>query len=124
MHWLWVRAFIGNSSLRMTIFGTSPQRRIESSTTPLHAVGAVPVKKIPDPLLPKGKKVVDDSIPFSPPLATSVHRVVYSPAGKVLYDSVWYSSYRAQPKVVHVGTKPKPANKAAADKSGKIIALH
>ncbi len=123
-HWLWVRAFIGNSSLRMTIFGTSPQRRIESSTTPLHAVGAVPVRRIPDPLLPKGEKVVDGSIPFSPPLATSVHRVVYSPAGKVLYDSVWSSSYRAQPKVVHVGTKPKPANKAAADKSGKIIALH
>ena len=125
-HWLWVRAFIGTSSLRMTIFGTSPQRRIESSTTPLHAVGPVPVRRVPDPLLPKGKKVVDDSIPFSPPLATSVHRVVYSPTGKVLYDSVWYSSYRGQPKVVHVGTKPKPklVNKAAADESGKIIALH
>jgi len=123
-HWLWVRAFIGSSSLRMTIFGTSANRRIESSTTPLHAVGPVPVKKVPDPLLPKGKKVVDDAFPFSPPLATSVHRVVYSSAGKVLYDSVWYSSYRAQPKVVHIGTKPKPANTAAADKSGKIIALH
>ena len=123
-HWLWVRAFIGRSSLRMTIFGTSPGRRVESSTTPLRAIGAVPVKKVLDPLLPKGKTVVDDTIPFSPPVATSVHRVVYSPAGKVLYDSVWYSSYRGQPKVVHVGTKPKPANKAAADESGKVIALH
>ena len=122
--WLWVRAFIGASSLRMTIFGTSPKRRVESSTTPLRAVGPVPVKRIPDPLLPKGKRVVDESISFSPPLATSVRRVVYSPAGKVLYDSVWSSSYRGQPRVVHVGTKPKPANKAAADKSGKIIALH
>ena len=123
-HWLWVRAFIGNSSLRMTIFGTSPQRRIESSTTPLHAVGPVPVKKVPDPLLPKGKKVVDEKLVGSPPQATSVHRVVYSRSGKVLYDSVWYSSYRGVPKIVHIGAKPKPVNTAAADQSGKIIALH
>ena len=123
-HWIWVRAFIGDSSLRVTLFGTSPGRRIESTATPLHAIGAVPVRKLPDPALPKGKKVVDETIPSSPPLATSVHRVVYNAKGKVLYDSTWYSSYRGQPQVVHVGTKPKPANKAAADKSGKIIALH
>ena len=123
-HWIWLRAFIGSSSLRVTLFGTSPGRRVESSTTRLHAIGAVPVKKLPDPLLPKGKKVVDDTIPSSPPMATSVHRVVYDAKGKVLYDSTWYSSYRGQPRVVHVGTKPKPANKAAADEAGKIIALH
>ena len=122
--WIWVRAFIGDSSLRVTLFGTSPGRRVESSTTPLHAIGAVPVRKLPDPALPKGKKVVDEDIPSSPPLATSVHRVVYDAKGKVLYDNTWYSSYRGQPQVVHVGTKPKPVNKAAADKAGKIIALH
>lgn len=125
-HWIWLRAFIGSSSLRVTLFGTSPGRRVESSTTPLRAVGAVPVRRVPDPTLLKGETVVDTSVPSSPPLATSVHRVVYDAKGKVLYDSTWYSSYRGQPRVVHVGTKPKPkpVNKAAADKAGKIIALH
>ena len=123
-HWIWLRAFSGNSSLRVTLFGTSPQRRIEASTTPLHAIGAVPIKKVDDPTLPKGKKVIDPDQTFSQPTATSVHRVVYDTKGKVLYDSVWYSSYRGEPKLVRVGTKPKPVNKAAAGPDGVVIALH
>ena len=42
----------------------------------------------------------------------------------MLYDSVWYSSYRGEPKLVRVGTKPKPVNKAAAGPDGVVIALH
>jgi vancomycin resistance protein YoaR len=107
-HWIWLRAFIGDSSLRVSLFGTSPDRRVETETAPLHAIGGVPIKNVPDPELLKGKKVVDTSIAFSPPLGTSVHRRVYDKHGKLLYDTVWTSSYRGQPKVVHVGTKPKP----------------
>lgn len=130
-HWLWIRAFIGDSSLRITLFGTSPGRKVESTTQPLHAIGAVPVVKVDDPTLPKGKQVVDTSVGYSPPLGTSVRRVVYDRAGKKLSDTVWYSSYVGQPKIVHVGTKPKPkpkpkpkAKPVATDSAGSIISLH
>jgi hypothetical protein len=47
--------------------------------------------------------VVDDY--GEPSRATSVRRKVYSPAGKLLYDTTWYSSYVSEPKLVRVGTK-------------------
>jgi hypothetical protein len=46
--------------------------------------------------------------PGSPSLATSDHRRVYTPDGTLLYDNVWYSSYRGETKVIRVGTKPRP----------------
>ena len=54
-------------------------------------------------------------------MGTSVHRIVYDEAGKVLYDSVWYSSYVGVPKIVRVGTKPKPAKKGATDTAGAVL---
>jgi hypothetical protein len=44
-----------------------------------------------------------------PSRAVSVRRVVYDKDGDLLYDTTWSSSYLAEPKVVRVGTKPKPA---------------
>jgi hypothetical protein len=38
-----------------------------------------------------------------------VRRRVYTANGKLLYDTVFYSSYRAEAKIVAVGTKPNPA---------------
>ena len=43
-----------------------------------------------------------------PSRATSVHRRVYDAKGKLLHDDVWYSAYRAEPRVVRVGAKPVP----------------
>jgi hypothetical protein len=37
-----------------------------------------------------------------------VRRRVYDADGTLLYDDVWYSSYRGEKKIVLVGTKPKP----------------
>ena len=34
-----------------------------------------------------------------------------TPNGTVLHEDTWYSSYRSEPKVVRVGTKPKPKPK-------------
>jgi uncharacterized protein YabE (DUF348 family) len=59
----------------------------------------------PDPSLTQGRTVVVDG--GEPSRSTSVRRRVYM-HGKLLYDNTWYSSYRAEPKVVEVGTKPKP----------------
>ena len=81
---------------------------MESFAAPLVTTGPVPVREIKDPALAKGKRVVD--VYGSPPRSTSVHRVVYGPNGKVMYDSTWSSRYVAEPSVVRVGTKP-PAKK-------------
>ena len=36
--------------------------------------------------------------------------------GTLLYDNTWYSSYRGEPRIVDVGTKPRPG--AAAEEEG------
>ena len=75
-----------------------------------------PVKKTIDPSLQPGEKVVDD--PGVPPMSTSVTRDVYDAAGKVLYHDIWYSSYRAEPKLVRLGVKPvkEPTTKTPQQK--------
>jgi vancomycin resistance protein YoaR len=108
-HWLLLRTFVGESSLTVTLYGTPQNRKVVSETAPLVTTGAPPVKRTPDPTLFKGQQVIDD--PGSPSLSTSVHRMVYAADGKLLYDNVWYSSYRGNTKLIRFGTKPKPKPK-------------
>ncbi len=104
--WLLVRTFVGSSSLTVNLYGTPQNRRVESEVAPLETVGNPPTTWRKDPTIAKGRRVVSDA--GSSPLATSVHRRVYNANGKLLYDNVWYSSYRGEKKIVLVGTKPKP----------------
>ena len=108
--WLLLRAFVGSSSLVVNLYGTPTGRRVESSTAPLNVVGAVPVKKVPDPALAKGQQAIEKY--GQPARSTSVTRRVYAPSGKLRSESTWYSSYRAEPQVVRVGTKAPPRDKA------------
>jgi vancomycin resistance protein YoaR len=105
-HWLLLRTFVGPSSLVVALFGTPTSRRVETRTAPLVETAPAPVKRMPDPALAAGAKAVEDS--GEPARATSVRRLVYSAAGKLLSDTTWSSAYRAEPAVVRVGTKPKP----------------
>ncbi|HEY2777269.1 MAG TPA: VanW family protein [Gaiellaceae bacterium] len=102
-HWLLLRTVVGSSSLVVTLYGTPVHRRVESIAQPLRYVAAPPVQKTVDATLKPGQVVVDD--PGVPAQATSVERKVYSPSGKLLSDATWYSSYRAEPKIVRVGPK-------------------
>jgi len=63
------------------------------------------VQKTVDATLKPGTVAVDDY--GVPAQATSVERKVYSAGGRLLSDQTWYSSYRAEPKVVRVGPKQK-----------------
>ena len=108
-HWLLLRTWVGTDSLAVALYGTPQHRRIESSVTPLVVTGQPPVKKQPDPDLFRGQQVVQDS--GSSSLSTTATRKVYDANGKLLYDDTWSSSYRAEPKIVLVGTKPKPKPK-------------
>jgi len=108
-NWLLLRTFVGSSSLTVNLYGTPVHREVESTTAPLVTTGAIPVQKTVDPSLEPGDTVIDD--PGVPPMSTSVTRDVYAPGGKLLYHDTWYSSYRAEPKLVRVGPKATPKEK-------------
>jgi vancomycin resistance protein YoaR len=112
--WLLLRTFVSSSSLTVSLYGTPVHRRIVSSTSPLVSHGAPPLKKTVDPSLQPGEKVVDDA--GVPALSTSVTRDVYDAAGKLLDHDTWYSSYRAEPKLVRIGPPKEPAQKKEKQK--------
>ena len=105
-HWIWLRTFVGSSSLTVALYGTPQHRRVESDVSPLVVTGEPPVKRVNDPNLLVGQTSVEEY--GSPSRSTSVRRRVYTSDGKLLYDHTWYSAYRAEPRVIRVGTKPKP----------------
>jgi uncharacterized protein YabE (DUF348 family) len=106
-HWLLLRTFVGPSSLTVALYGTPPHRRVVSDVRPLVETGPPPVEQVRDDTLLQGQRVVRD--PGEPSRSTSVRRRVYTQDGKLLSDTTFYSSYRAQPKIVAVGAKPNPA---------------
>jgi vancomycin resistance protein YoaR len=108
-HWLLLRTWVGSSSLTVALYGTPMQRHVVSDVRPLAVTGPPPVRQVPDPNLLRGDQVVEDA--GDPSRSTSVRRRVYAADGKLLDDTVFYSSYRAEPKIVAVGTKPNPAAK-------------
>jgi vancomycin resistance protein YoaR len=115
-HWLLLRTFVGSYSLDVGLYGSPTHRKVVTQTQSLVDTGPPPTKKIPDPSLYKGETVVEDF--GEPSRSTSVRRLVYLPGGKLLYDNTWYSSYRAEPRVVDVGTKPRPPKKGPSGPSG------
>jgi vancomycin resistance protein YoaR len=110
-HWLLLRTWVGSSSLTVALYGTPVHRRVVSDVGPLKVTGAAPVKRVLDPSLAAGEKMVEDA--GEPSRSTSVRRRVYDADGKLLFDTVFYSSYRAEPAVVRVGEAPpaKPKKK-------------
>ena len=101
--WLLLRTFVGTGSLTVTLYGTPQHRRVEYETGPLVVTGAMPVKRIKDPTLKKGEQEVETA--GAPRRATSVHRLVYAPDGKLLYDTVWRSNYDSETEILRVGVK-------------------
>jgi vancomycin resistance protein YoaR len=104
-HWLLLRTFVGPDSLGVVLYGTPQHRKVDTTAAPLAVVAKPPVKKTVDATLKPGQVVVDD--PGVPAQSTSVERKVYTASGKLLSDQTWYSSYRAEPKIVRVGPKKK-----------------
>jgi vancomycin resistance protein YoaR len=105
-NWMLLRTWVGDSSLTVALYGRPTGRRVESDVQPLVETGAPGVKEIEDPSLYVGERVVEES--GEPSRATSVRRRVYNRQGRLIDDSTWSSSYRSEPEVVRVGTKPRP----------------
>jgi vancomycin resistance protein YoaR len=104
--WLLLRTFVGSSSLTVALYGTPVNRRVEAETAPLRVTAEQAIERVPDPERLVGETSLEDY--GEPARATSVRRRVYSPAGKLLSDTSWSSYYVAEPRIVHIGTKPKP----------------
>jgi len=104
-HWIWLRTFVGSSSLTVALYGTPQHRKIESEVAPLEVTGSIPTKRVADPNMTVGTEVVEEA--GAPPRSTHVRRRVFDANGKLMYDHTWYSTYVAEPEVIRYGTKPK-----------------
>ncbi len=111
--WLLLRTWVGPSSLTVTLYGAPQHRRVQTIAQPLRFVSPPPVQKTVDATLKPGERVVDD--PGVPAQSTSVERKVYDASGKLISDQTWYSSYRAEPRIVRVA--PPKAKKKAKEKA-------
>jgi vancomycin resistance protein YoaR len=104
-NWLVMKAYPTDAGIAVALLGVPDGRRVVTEAGPLRAVGKPSVKRVPDPGLFVGEKIVEDY--GEPARAITVRRIVYQ-NGEVLYDENWYTYYRSEPKIVHVGTIPLP----------------
>ena len=103
-HWLLLRTCVGSSSLTVALYGTPEHRRVVSETAPL----VVDRRRRRSKRIPTRRCSTGDDGgrgDGEPSRSTSVHRHVYTRKGSSCTTTTLYSSYRAEPKVVRVGTK-------------------
>jgi vancomycin resistance protein YoaR len=100
--WVLVKGFAESDGISIAIYG-GEERRVESSATPLVVTGRVPVERVEDPKLPKGKRVVEEE--GSAPTRTTATRDIYAADGKLIRSETWPTSYEGETRIVRVGTK-------------------
>ena len=100
-----VKGFAEGDGISIAIYGGA-SRRVESSSSPLVVTGPVPVERVDDPALPKGKTVVEQE--GSAPTRTSATRKVFSAGGELIHSETWTTSYEGETRIVRVGTKAEP----------------
>ena len=103
--YLLVRGGYDNAGISISILGPDTGRRVVSETGPLETVEPPPVEAVKDADLYVGQRVVEDA--GEPARAVTVTRKVYV-GDKILYDETWSTRYRSEPRIVDVGTKPRP----------------
>ena len=115
--WMLVKGFAEGDGISVAIYG-GEERRVESSATPRVVTGAVPVKRVKDATLPKGKSVVDED--GAAPSRTSATREIYGSDGELIRSETWRTSYEGEDRIVRVGTKvvadPSPKKKKTPGK--------
>jgi vancomycin resistance protein YoaR len=113
--WVLIRTSFTDSSLTVSLYGTTPDYRVEYTTSPLTNVVPFPVTQVRDPTLPVGAKVVSD--PGVNGCTITVVRTVYQ-GGRVVRTDTFVSHYKAKVETVRVGTKPvsKPATATVTPK--------
>jgi len=110
--WILVEGSYDEEGITITLLGPKTGRRVVSEPGPLREVARPKLEKVLDPTLFKGQRVVEDK--GEPARAIVVKRTVYK-GDDVLYQEFWSTRYRQEPKIVRVGTKPKPKPKKPAE---------
>jgi vancomycin resistance protein YoaR len=107
---VYVQASYGETGIAIALLGAGRERQVVSRAGELRDVAPPKVKLVPDPNLFEGERVVEDA--GEPARAVTVSRTVYI-GDEVLYDEQWSTYYRSEPKIVRVGTQPKPVEEPA-----------
>jgi vancomycin resistance protein YoaR len=103
--WLVLEAGYDESGIVIRRLGGGPERKVVSEPGELRQTGTPSIERTPDPTMFVGERVIVEY--GEPSRAVQVTRTVYE-GDRELYEETWSTSYRSQPKVVRVGTKPKP----------------
>ena len=110
--WVLVKGFAEGDGISVAVYG-GETRRVESAAMPLVVTGPVPVKRVQDPTLTRGKSVVDED--GAAPTRTTATREIYGSDGELIRSETWRTSYEGEDRVVRVGTKvvakPTPERK-------------
>jgi vancomycin resistance protein YoaR len=116
--WVLVKGFAESDGISIAIYG-GEDRRVDSSATALVVTGPVPVDRVRDPKLAKGKTVVDAE--GTAPTRTTATRKIYSADGDLIRSETWTTSYAGETRVVRVGTKvvAKPQREPKKTPSGE-----
>jgi vancomycin resistance protein YoaR len=104
-HWLVMRAVPTETGIAISLLGAPTGRRVVSVAGELQEIGPAKIKRVPDPGLFVGEKVIEEF--GSPPRAVTVTRTVYV-GNRVLYEETWRTAYQSEPRVIRVGTIPVP----------------
>ncbi|MGH2997380.1 MAG: VanW family protein, partial [Gaiellaceae bacterium] len=107
--WLVLDATYDESGISIGLLGAGRERRVVSQAGELEETGPPRIERKPDPTLYEGERVVEDY--GEPSRAVRVARIVYV-GDDELYRESWYTSYRGEPRIVRVGTKPRPEEPA------------
>jgi len=114
--WVLVKGFAEPDGIRVSIYG-GERRRVESSPGTMQITGPVPLKRVKDRRLFKGKTVVVEE--GSRPSRTSVTRSIYGEDGELIRTETWNTSYKGETRIVRVGTKVKKPAKGDAKAAPK-----
>jgi vancomycin resistance protein YoaR len=104
-HWLVMKAVPTETGIAISLLGAPTGRRVVSVAGELTEIGPAKIKRVPDPGLFAGEKVIEEF--GSPARAVTVTRTVYV-GEKVIYEETWRTAYQSEPRVVRFGTIPVP----------------
>jgi len=109
-HWLVMKAVPTETGIAISLLGAPTGRRVVSVSGQLEEVGPAKIKRVPDPGLFVGEKVIEEF--GSPARAVTVTRTVYV-GERVLYEETWRTGYQSEPRVIRFGTIPVPESEPA-----------
>jgi len=103
--WIYIRARYDDTGIAIMLLGRPTNRRVVSVAGELEEIGPPELERELDPTVFVGQRIIEDL--GEPARAVTVTRTVYV-GDDVLYRETWHTAYRSEPRIVRVGTMPKP----------------